>query len=636
MKNAQLPFLLMTFFVLPSVASASDYERNETTHYFDYTGTPLDTDLEVDFSELTSDMVAYSSGTTHSETILEFQGLGLYKYCYYASRTLGENTYAPLLWNSGKSYVAGEEKNNKDVENVYDLPAVYFPEFKDGIRYIAFEGWGVNNPANITFMKQADDGTWSNIATKSLSKNSYTRDTIFINNRNVKRVMFHRITANNAYQYITKITVATYSPKEWIYNSTSGRYDYTGTPQTDTLVVDFSGLTEREHKTHDGSNVFAEETLAEFNHVGLYKFGWYSSRTCEDVAYSPVLWSCGNSYYNGVSTNNTAITVVCRPAIYLPTIQNGIKKIIIEGWTNGATAYPLNIMAKQNGTWKNLNSINSSYPGTVSLQGNKYSRDTIVIDNTEVKDVLFTRSSTAYQFITKITIIPIPNIVIAEDADNSELLAEYNGEKVNLTVHRTIKAGMYNTFCLPCDVSGSRLKEALGVSECSLKWFNAASMAGEAIDMQFTTASSVQAGAPYLIKTNEDVTESFILRDVVIKNTTRHIDKPSGTPLVKFYGTFNPTPLSTSRNTLVLGANSTLYYVDHDLTMDGMRGYFQLTGTAAAAAPQVRIRYMEDTATDTEAAEGNPQNSIKVIRDGQLLIIRDGVMYNTLGQTINK
>ena len=632
MKNAQLPFLLMTFFVLPSVASASDYERNETTHYFDYTGTPLDTDLEVDFSELTADMVAYVPNTkTHTETLLEFQHVGLYKYCYDASsRTVDGMTYtAPRVWNSCSSQVNGVTKRNDTIAkyyNDYDRCAIYFPKMRNGIRYIVVEGWSYQQPSNVIFKKRNSNGTWSDIASSSqtLKNDSFTSDTLFINSKNIRQVMLYRGGVQHQKpQFITKVKIVTYESK---YELAADGYRYTGEP-VDNFSVDFTTWTadslpaswlDADHASETGGMAFVKWML-----------------TNRSVKIDGVSSTMPTAFNNGTSADPTPVknnATSNKPRIYLPTTTRGVKAIHARIACAKARSLAINYKDDNHSAWAYTSAQVLSAPGSwnvaeVSCELNTVGETSIFLQYGSTD--YFTILSLELEFNNDL-------VAISESADNSAILSARNGETVDLRVTRTIRAGMYNTFCLPCDVSGSRLKEALGVSECSLKWFNAASMAGEAIDMQFTTASSVQAGAPYLIKTNEDVTESFILRDVVIKNTTRHIDKPSGTPLVKFYGTFNPTPLSTSRNTLVLGANSTLYYVDHDLTMDGMRGYFQLTGMAAAAAPQVRIRYMEDTATDTEAAEGNPQNSIKVIRDGQLLIIRDGVMYNTLGQTINK
>ncbi len=632
MKNAQLPFLLMTFFVLPSVASASDYERNETTRYFDYIGTPLDTDLEVDFSELTADMVAYVPNTkTHTETLLEFQHVGLYKYCYDASsRTVDGMTYtAPRVWNSCSSQVNGVTKRNDTIAkyyNDYDRCAIYFPKMRNGIRYIVVEGWSYQQPSNVIFKKRNSNGTWSDIASSSqtLKNDSFTSDTLFINSKNIRQVMLYRGGVQHQKpQFITKVKIVTYESK---YELAADGYRYTGEP-VDNFSVDFTTWTadslpaswlDADHASETGGMAFVKWML-----------------TNRSVKIDGVSSTMPTAFNNGTSADPTPVknnVTSNKPRIYLPTTTRGVKAIHARIACANARSLAVNYKDDNHSAWTYTSAQVLSAPGSwnvaeVSCELNTVGETSIFLQYGSTD--YFTILSLELEFNNDL-------VAISESADNSAILSARNGETVDLRVTRTIRAGMYNTFCLPCDVSGSRLKEALGVSECSLKWFNAASMAGEAIDMQFTTASSVQAGAPYLIKTNEDVTESFILRDVVIKNTTRHIDKPSGTPLVKFYGTFNPTPLSTSRNTLVLGANSTLYYVDHDLTMDGMRGYFQLTGMAAAAAPQVRIRYMEDTATDTEAAEGNPQNSIKVIRDGQLLIIRDGVMYNTLGQTINK
>ena len=92
--------------------------------------------------------------------------------------------------------------------------------------------------------------------------------------------------------------------------------------------------------------------------------------------------------------------------------------------------------------------------------------------------------------------------------------------------------------------------------------------------------------------------------------------------------------MTASHNKLVLGADDTLYYIDHNLTIQGLRGYFQLAGSAAASAPPVRIRYSENTTTDLPDVQSDEVQCTKMLRDGQVVILREGVMYNSLGQIV--
>lgn len=198
-----------------SIFASSAYVKDASTGFYAYQGEAVNHDVVWNFSRLTSSNVSYAEPNVFADTLIEFENLGLYKYGYYASRQCetGDkgNTYGPLLWNSGTSHVSGAKTNNSAITNPTDFPAVYLPTAQNGIRYIAIEGWGHGNPANITFMKRIADGSWQDIKTIVLNKNTYTSDTLWIRDADVKEVMFHRTKANNAYQYITKLTLGVMS-----------------------------------------------------------------------------------------------------------------------------------------------------------------------------------------------------------------------------------------------------------------------------------------------------------------------------------------------------------------------------------------------------------------------------------------
>lgn len=67
----------------------------------------------------------------------------------------------------------------------------------------------------------------------------------------------------------------------------------------------------------------------------------------------------------------------------------------------------------------------------------------------------------------------------------------------------------------------------------------------------------------------------------------------------------------------------------YHLAVPANRAYLPIG--SAAGAPRLRIRFAENTATDNANANINV-NVKKVLRDGQLYIVRDGRMYNVLGK----
>ena len=68
---------------------------------------------------------------------------------------------------------------------------------------------------------------------------------------------------------------------------------------------------------------------------------------------------------------------------------------------------------------------------------------------------------------------------------------------------------------------------------------------------------------------------------------------------------------------------------DGGVTMGGYRAYFQTKSGATAVNAFIRFAGQGATAVD-EAVEAPAAE--KVLRDGQIIIVRDGIRYNVLGQ----
>ena len=69
-----------------------------------------------------------------------------------------------------------------------------------------------------------------------------------------------------------------------------------------------------------------------------------------------------------------------------------------------------------------------------------------------------------------------------------------------------------------------------------------------------------------------------------------------------------------------------------DKTLKAHKAYVVLGG-GGAGAPK-RLRFVFDAATGVESIQPSAISSQKVIRDGQLIIIRNGVEYNANGQMV--
>lgn len=194
--------------VLTLNVSAQIFQRDEVSGFYHYTGAEVDQIIGVTFEDLQPTDVAYTTGTTHdSKTILEFQQLGLYKMCYYASRSVGGLNYGPVLWNNNS---ADDGKNNA-VEVGY-RPAIYTPKFTKGINKVIIQGWAASSGSMFVYVRNTS-GDWVGIqdvvpaarANMLLQSNKYTIDTLIVNSADVKEMCFNR--NGGGYFFITNIQI---------------------------------------------------------------------------------------------------------------------------------------------------------------------------------------------------------------------------------------------------------------------------------------------------------------------------------------------------------------------------------------------------------------------------------------------
>ena len=177
-------------------------------------------------------------------------------------------------------------------------------------------------------------------------------------------------------------------------------------------------------------------------------------------------------------------------------------------------------------------------------------------------------------------------LALNEVDDNTAKLDEWNGYQADVTLTRTLQAGSWNTLALPFNLSipmGWTVKE-----------LSSASLEGEVLTLNFTEATSIQAGKPYLVKVattshlhgatfSEAMVSSalhpFTSADVDFVPTlgktlvTGPTGDESNTKAVLFLATgnhlVNPTVVNDTEN-----ASS---YIK------GFRAYFQVKGQAAEA-----------------------------------------------------
>ena len=222
-----------------------------------------------------------------------------------------------------------------------------------------------------------------------------------------------------------------------------------------------------------------------------------------------------------------------------------------------------------------------------------------------------------------------------------------------LTVTRKLRAGMYNTICLPFGVNLDGLQDNNEYHH-PLKNAEAWEFDGTTsttydesgdpvIVLNFNRVTALAAGKPYLIKIqgNEDVTEDMVFSSVSSKP---YVYPVSGGGLI-FQPTINPT--TVPEGSLILVENGRLAKTTQDGSMLGMRAYFQIDEFDPLTANEIRQRAAEGrlyfsfkkpvTTSVPVAPESEQQTKPevrKIMYDGQIYILRGEEVYTITGHRV--
>jgi hypothetical protein len=226
--------------------------------------------------------------------------------------------------------------------------------------------------------------------------------------------------------------------------------------------------------------------------------------------------------------------------------------------------------------------------------------------------------------------------IIADTNDPTILLSELNGETIDFTLNRTFYCdGYYNTLCLPFSLVSM---EGTPLADATVMEFVGSEITGTkegddlVLNVTIDEVSSIEAGKPYLISfpSGSDIT-SMTFHNVTISAIS---PQTVNTTLLKMVGIFAPEDLAANNDDqLFLGADNTLYWSNGTEPLKGYRAYFEINSGSLPKGMPARIVNRHNTTTDIESAK-NEQKVEKVLRNGQLFIIRDGKQFNVLGAVV--
>lgn len=191
-------------------------------------------------------------------------------------------------------------------------------------------------------------------------------------------------------------------------------------------------------------------------------------------------------------------------------------------------------------------------------------------------------------------------LALNESTDNTDLLAEWNDYEANVTLTRSLQAGGWNTLAVPFTADAA----SIGLS--AAKELVSAELENYELTLNFTDATVIEAGKPYLVKVADNV-ENPVFDGVIVSNAL----VPTETAVVDFVPTLGATNIAgdNAKEVLFLTAdNKLLTPTALPADIKGFRAYFQLKD-AAADVKTFKLNLGDDGATGIIAIEKSQVNA---------------------------
>ena len=193
-----------------------------------------------------------------------------------------------------------------------------------------------------------------------------------------------------------------------------------------------------------------------------------------------------------------------------------------------------------------------------------------------------------------VTFETLDTVLLADNVDVAATLSALDGQTVVATLSARTIDTEWNTLTVPFDVTATQLTETFG-ADVLLYELSGSTLENEVLGLEFTSATTIEAGKPYLIKATADV-QNPTFCGVTVDATANGTSTSS---YVDFVPTLNIHEIDGDGtddvwSVLVLGTGNALYNPTTltNAWMRAFRGYFRVHGEAAGAA-QFRMAFDE-------------------------------------------
>ena len=257
-------------------------------------------------------------------------------------------------------------------------------------------------------------------------------------------------------------------------------------------------------------------------------------------------------------------------------------------------------------------------------------------------------------------------ITLCENCDNDhydDFKTDYDGETVNVTYNRQFTSGRWSTMCLPFSLDlATMIANKMYGRVYEFKYATGNANVGSGVNLYFSNAKSIEAGNCYIVNANSALAEktSFVFSGVTIdlsKDNGADLSSPA-TPEASV-AAYNALPgyksegtielVGTLRNGILMGTatgnkymglkENKIYYPNTDTgsTIWAYRGIFR----SSSELNVEKMRIVVDGEDRGEIRIDNGELIIdngspvrKFIRNGNLYIEREGVIYDAQGKRV--
>lgn len=268
---------------------------------------------------------------------------------------------------------------------------------------------------------------------------------------------------------------------------------------------------------------------------------------------------------NGLSTDTKFTNTDLRNYKAAILTINAAKGYLITKITMTGKRFLQLSLNDNNGTWNNKKDTTGEWSGSSS---------SVSFTNLGSND-----GNAVSYYTINIEYVAVKPVTLDESQDNAETILGNADKTVNVKLTRTLKADVWNTFCVPFDVTvagspleGATIKQIASVEEKT---------DGAVINFEDAPAT-LEAGKAYLVRTATAI-ENPTFNGVTVKNVTPA--NCSGNENYQLIGIYSPLKIDASLYGKVFGINNQdkLAKVKQDTSIKGMRAYFLLANSAAAA-----------------------------------------------------